>query len=399
MMNHMKVCLVNNLYPPYARGGAEQVVVKTVQGLLVLGHTVVVITTTPYGPEKEVVGDLTIYRYHPKNIFFYTEAHHHHFLARVLWHVIDLFHISSARAVARIIAEEKPDVIHTHNLMGMSFLIPRFIRRLNTRYVHTVHDVQLVEPSGIIRKNQEHSWRYTGFPVRIYSAMVRWLFDSPDVVISPSQFLLKFYESRGFFPRSKRVFLRNPTTSSGQLRTRKSHAGLALLYLGQIEEHKGILFLVKTFLNLITTASVPIALHIAGSGSQLDQVKTLVAGVPQVVVHGKVSRDALPELFAGIDLTVVPSLCYENSPTVIFESFSFGVPVLASNVEGIAELIAEGENGFTFATEDALALTDRLRFCMLHPEALQMMSEKIAQSPLRQTEEEYIGRLLELYGG
>jgi len=45
----MKICIINNLYPPYVRGGAEQVVAKTVQGLLERGHRVVIITSSPAG--------------------------------------------------------------------------------------------------------------------------------------------------------------------------------------------------------------------------------------------------------------------------------------------------------------------------------------------------------------
>jgi glycosyltransferase involved in cell wall biosynthesis len=51
-------------------------------------------------------------------------------------------------------------------------------------------------------------------------------------------------------------------------------------------------------------------------------------------------------LFAICDAVVVPSLCYENSPTVIYESFLAGVPVVASNIGGVGELVKDGENGF-----------------------------------------------------
>ena len=173
----MKVCIINNLYPPYTRGGAEQVVVKTVEGLLLAGHTVVVITTapkttisSPYEGEVRRGSNMpVIYRVTPRNLFFYTDAHQHNFFARLVWHSIDIFHISSMRYVEEILKKEKPDVVHTHNLMGMSFLIPRMIRRLGIRHVHTVHDVQLVEPSGIIRKSKEKTWRYQGFHVQLYS--------------------------------------------------------------------------------------------------------------------------------------------------------------------------------------------------------------------------------------
>jgi glycosyltransferase involved in cell wall biosynthesis len=394
----MNVCVINNLYPPYVRGGAEQVVLKTVEGLLADGHTVTVITTTPQGDYCERVGDrLTICRFRPKNLFFYTDAHLHGVLARVFWHIADMFHIGAAMRVRRILERERPDVVHTHNLMGMSFLIPRVIRSLGIRHIHTVHDVQLVEPSGIIRKKDERSRRYTGRPVRAYSAVMRLLLGSPDVVISPSQFLLNFYESRGFFPRSRRVVLRNPVTSVAAAPARAVLPHIRFLYLGQVEEHKGVVFLAETFLAFLREPGVRAELHIAGTGSQIDRIAAMARGNPQIVLHGKVERSELAALFASADVTVVPSLCYENSPTVIFESFSFGVPVLASNVEGIAELIREGENGYTFATEDAAMLLQKLRWCAAHRAELELLRGKTGSSLTGLSQGEYVNKLLGLY--
>lgn len=389
----MKICVINNLYPPYVRGGAEEVVVKTVQGLLGAGHEVVVITAAPSGRYRERDGRLSIYRYHPANIFFYTDAHKHGTPARMVWHAIDAFHVGAARYAGEALSAEKPDVVHTHNLMGISFLIPWIIRRLSIRHAHTVHDVQLAEPSGIILKARENSWRYTGWPIRAYAWIMRHLMSSPDIVISPSQFLLDFYERRGFFPRSRRVVLRNPAPES-QSRAPREGAGRArFLYVGQIEAHKGVLFLAETFLS----SGINAELHIVGGGTQLERVREMVKNCPRIVIHGKLERGNLPDIFRMADVLVVPSLCYENSPTVIFESFSFGVPVLASRVEGIAELIAEGENGMTFTTEDAASLREKLRWCAEHPGALQAMSQKIVRSKIGLSQKEYIERLLELY--
>ncbi|MEK7623066.1 MAG: glycosyltransferase [Patescibacteria group bacterium] len=429
----MKVCIINNLYPPYTRGGAEQVVVKTVEGLLLAGHTVVVITTapkttfsSPYEGEVRRGSNMpVIYRFTPRNLFFYTDAHQHNFFARLVWHSIDIFHISSMRYVEEILKKEKPDVVHTHNLMGMSFLIPRMIRRLGIRHVHTVHDVQLVEPSGIIRKSKEKTWRYQGFHVQLYSWAMKTLMGSPNVVISPSQFLLHFYEFRGFFPNSKRVVLRNPVTVEVANLPRIPHDGIHFLYLGQIEEHKGIIFLVKTFLGFLNKSKVNkipsprepvpsdsreggqgrvstpvntlVFLHIAGTGSELEHVKQLANNNPNIILHGKVDHNTLPQLFATTDVTIVPSLCYENSPTVIFESFSFGVPVLASNVEGIAELIRERENGLTFATEDQASLMNKLQWCIEHRHELNVMGDKTTRSLTGLSVGEYIKQLLIWY--
>ncbi len=394
----MNICLINNLYPPYARGGAEQVVYKTVQGLAAAGHRVIVITSSPDGETVERDGNVTIYRYPPANLFFYTEARRFGSLARLSWHLIDMFHVPSAAYVQRILEREMPDIVHTHNIMGMSFLIPRMIRRLGLRHIHTVHDVQLVEPSGIILKKKASSRRYTGLATGLYSACMRRLIGSPEAVISPSQFLLDFYEARGFFPHSKRILLRNPVSTLPNIRRDGQRAGTHFLYLGQIEDHKGVLFLLRTFKTFLRErAPCAVQLHIAGTGSRAEDVRRLSGDEPRIVFHGKVERETLPRLFGGVHATIVPSLCYENSPTVIFESFSFGVPVLASRVEGIAELIQEHENGLTFETEDDGQLIEKMAWCVSHPEELARMGRVALQSLTGLSQQEYIGRLAALY--
>ena len=398
-MNTMKICIIENIYPPYDRGGAEQVVYKTVKGLLDAGHEVVIITTCPTGKIVKKEERLTIYRCRPFNIYFYTDANKHNFATRFLWHVIDIFNFPTANWVKNILKKEQPEVVHTHNLMGLSFLIPRVIRRLGLRHIHTVHDVQLVEPSAMILKSKEHDWRYTGAPTKLYTWIMKKLVGSPQVVISPSQFLLDFYRSRGFFQTSRCELVRNPITFDFPAPTKTSNSDdvCRFLYLGQIEKHKGVLLLVEAFQSLFREGRI-CELHIVGSGSIMPEVESLVRGTPQIRIHGRMDRSQIPELFSQTDVTVVPSLCYENSPTVIFESLTCGVPVVASRIEGIAELIQEGENGLTFETEDSASLREKLLWCLEHREQIQHMSTKAVQSVVGLSLREYIERLVVLYG-
>lgn len=397
----MKVCIIENIYPPYDRGGAEQVVEKTVEGLTLRGVAVVILTSTPGSDEVEKRPHCTVYRKRPSNLFFYTDAERHGAISRFFWHLIDMFHFGMARWVRNILEKEQPDVVHTHNLMGLSFLIPRAIRRGGWRHIHTIHDVQLVEPSAMILKQQEHTWRYTGFPTRVYSWITRHLVESPDIVISPSQFLLDFYRSRHFFSKSTCVVLRNPITfrtEQEMKETRKDPARpFRFLYVGQIEKHKGVLLLLEVMSALKKETIPSFELHIVGNGAAMNEVKRRASSMSHVIVHGRVGHNEIPGIFAQMDATVVPSLCYENSPTVIFESLTFGVPVIASNIEGIAELIHEKENGFTFVAGDASSLKEILHWSLLHPDVLFEMRKKSVHSVSGLSQGEYIEKLIALY--
>ncbi|HRH23312.1 MAG TPA: glycosyltransferase family 4 protein [Candidatus Magasanikbacteria bacterium] len=389
----MKICIINNIYPPYHRGGAEQVVVQTVKGLRERGHIVVVITSTPGDDEIEEKDGVKIYRINPKMSYFYTDAHEHGVFSRIRWHVENIWNKRVAARVDEIFAIEKPDVVHTHNLMGLSFLIPKKIRARNIRHIHTIHDVQLVEPSGMILKTKEHSFRYHGPHTWLYSSITKNLFGSPDVVISPSKFLLDFYRDRGFFGNSNCIVIRNPLTFSAEsVYEKKENAKLVLLYVGQIEYHKGITVLIDTVEKL---HSDEFELHIAGGGSLLEEIKKRTEKLPHVHIHGRVEKEKLRELYKTADITVVPSLCYENSPTVIFESFSFHTPVLASKIEGIAELIEEGKNGITCEAGNVNKLAEKIIWSVSHRSELERMRNFIT---IPQTSnKEYITSLEESY--
>lgn len=393
----MKICLISNLYEPYNRGGAEQVVKNTVEGLLERGHEIVVITSRPFRkpPFNDNNGNLRIYRFYPLNFFFYGDDFKHPAWLRFFWHVLDTFNVHSFYIIRRILKQEKPDVVHTHNLKGLGFLIPIVIKSLKLFHVHTLHDVQLVEPSGIIITTQKKSRLYEIFR-QSYEKICRALFGSPQIIISPSKFLLEFYERRGFFPQSRKEVVPNPVLFKEQIIDKRSwQQPLTFLYLGQIEEHKGILFLIESFKKFLASGRQA-RLLVVGSGSKLQEARMLASGMKQIIIKGRVEREDLPKIFAEADLTIVPSLCYENSPTVIFESFSFGVPVLASSIEGVAELIRDGENGLTFAAGDQGSLASKLAFAVQNPEEIGKMRQAALNSVQGRGLGEYLDKLLKM---
>jgi glycosyltransferase involved in cell wall biosynthesis len=327
---------------------------------------------------------------------------------RFFWHIFDVFNKRSYFAIRKILKKEKPDIVMTHNLKGLGYLIPRAIKKSGIKWIHTIHDVQLVEPSGVImsRSSNPPALRATSFIKEVYMRICRWLFDSPDRVVSPSKWLMDFYSEKGFFAKSRKVVMPNPVDiatrnlatrgiATGNLATRDME-DINFLYLGQIEEHKGVLFLIEVFKKFLNQKSEikNLKLLIAGPGSKLEEIKKLAADEPRIKILGRVPHEQIAELLGQADFTIVPSLCYENSPTVITESFSFGVPVITARIGGAAELVREGVNGFIF---EAGSEEDLLR-------ALRLAVEKrndFKKEEIRKTVEEfgvrkYVEKLLNL---
>lgn len=371
----MKICIINNLYPPYNRGGAERVVENQAQEFLAAGHKVFVITSGPLfsslrllhvarGAKMSQLGSKLnlepaipkVYRFFPPNIISYYHLQKLPFLLRALWRLFDTFNIHSYFKIKKILQTEKPDVVCAHNLTGLGLLIPRLIKKLKIKYTQTMHDVVGIRPSGLLLYGQEKENIF----IKLWTKLNRYLYSSPDQVIFPSDWLKKYYEEHKFFPHGQKEVAQNFHLPSANLlsdKKLKSPDKVAFLYIGQVEAHKGILFLIKTLNELRITNY---ELWVIGAGSALKLAKELAKDNPHIKFLGHQPKEKIQEYLKQADYTIVPSLCYEASPTVIFESLSAGVPVIASNLGGIPELIRAGENGYLFEPGNSGALLDIL---------------------------------------
>lgn len=359
----MKICLINSLYKPDKRGGAEVVVENVVNGLIAQGDQPVVIASGGFNnwkslfPRREEVDGAIIYRFFPMNLFWFGNINQQNFWRRLPWHIFDVFNLHAYFAVKKILRQENPDLVLTHNLKGLGYLIPLAIKKLKIKNIHTVHDLQLYTPSGIIIKGKENSWEHQCLFTKIYRAINRRLFSYPTVIISPSKWLMNFYQENKFFVQQKTAVIHNPIeVKITELEidiTETSDSSTHYLYLGQMAEHKGVLFLIEAFREFIkNNPERKVVLHLVGTGKLLEQIKNDYGDNQNLVIHGFVPHEQLGDIFRKINYLIIPSLWYENAPMVIAESFLYGVPVIGANIGGISEMIEEGVNGYLFKAGD-----------------------------------------------
>lgn len=228
---------------------------------------------------QDEVNEVPIYRFTPFNLYYYLNDFKYPGFIRLLWHFFDIFNIFSYWTVKKILLKEQPDVVITHNLMGLGFLIPALLRKLKIKHIHTLHDVQLVTPSGLIIKDKEKSWIHKLFKYLGYIRIMRRLIGSPEIVVSPSKFLRDYYQRSNFFTKSKKIVLPNPIKRVLKIE-KISSFNLELLFLGQINRAKGALELIKSFRRI---KSPHLRLHIVGVGQDLRKAKQLAKGDKRII--------------------------------------------------------------------------------------------------------------------
>ncbi len=407
----MKICLINNLYKPYNRGGAERIIELIACGLQNQGHDVFTITTKSRNAQR--ITHNAQQKIYYINALYYNLAVLPKFL-RLFWHVGDMFDVGSYFRVKSILKKEKPDIVMSHNLKGVGYLIPKAIKYLGIKHVHTLHDIQLLHPSGLMIHNKER--KVDSNLSKMYANICCRLFNSPDTVISPSKWLMKMHVDRGFFKESEKAVIPNPSPPAdakalagkptplplrreGGAEVKSERDKFRFLYVGQIEEHKGVLFLIKVFKMLceeLPDASCGLA--IVGDGSKLKQAKKLAGDNSRVKFLGRVGNKDLLMMMQAYNVLVVPSLCYENSPTVIYEALSAGLPVIASRIGGITELIHKTA-GILFEPDNGGDLMHQMKWVMEHPRELREIGETGKEKVKQFGLEEYINIMLGFRGG
>ncbi len=82
-----------------------------------------------------------------------------------------------------------------------------------------------------------------------------------------------------------------------------------------------------------------------------------IDGTLGVSHRGAYAYEDVRGVMEGMDILIVPSLCYENTPTIIYEALASGTPVIASDQGGMRELIREYDGGWLFPRGNVAALT------------------------------------------
>ncbi len=356
----MKIAIIHSIYRPYTRGGAEVVVENVVTGLKQKGEEVFVVTLG-YENKVEEIDGVKIYRVEHANLFNFIDINSQPAWLRLPWHLIDMFNFSQVGRIERILADEKPDLVLTHNLKGLGYLTCKRIRKLNLKNTHTVHDAQLLHPTGLYDLKKKTS--FSGLAA-IYRIFCRRLFGSPEEVIFPSEYIKNIYDHFKFFPQSQKTVLGNPINLNSSVEIKSDsvcdkNKTLNILFLGQVEEYKGILTLIKAIKNI----SDNYILHVVGSGKALDLAKELAKDLPQIKFYGRVSSEEKEEkIWPQIDLLINPSETPESFGMVVLEAYAHGVPVIASNIGALSELVKEGQTGMLFEAGDAESLKNKIQF-------------------------------------
>ena len=185
-----------------------------------------------------------------------------------------------------------------------------------------------------------------------------------DLFISPSAFLAGKLRDSHLVPSGRLLVSDNgldlTTFGGGYLPARLPQDRLRVGYVGTLAEHKGVHVLIEA-MNGIEDARVSCRVwgDVNAFVEYTERLRRLSTN-PRTLLMGSFHPSRVAEIMASLDLLVVPSLWWENSPLTIHEAALAGIPVVASDLGGMAEYVKPGVTGLLTRAGDVADLRTRI---------------------------------------
>ena len=402
----MRILLVNKYF--YRKGGAETYFFALAEGLRALGHDVAFFSmqhpnnepsywSKYFVSEKDYVGDISAFK-------------------KVQEASTLIYSFEARRKFEALLEEFKPEVIHMNNVhrqLTLSILDAPYLKKHHVPVVYTAHDYILLCPAYTMVNGRgevcdsclDRRFMHATKNVCVKGSRAKSLlasveaeflkyhhsYDKIDAIIAPSEFMKSKLDEGGYAGRT--ITLQNFLTDSQMAmgaRVANTHkfddaqAGARpnVLFFGSLSQEKGILTLVKAFLQAAGLGKgagsetgagaghnevLPDTwdLHIVGDGPEREAIEQLIASAgPQAVsrIHllGYKNGEDLQREVGNARFSVLSSEWRENMPYSGLESLAAQTPIIGARIGGIPELVEEDKTGFTFESGNIADLKDGL---------------------------------------
>jgi glycosyltransferase involved in cell wall biosynthesis len=278
-----------------------------------------------------------------------------------------------------------PDIVHFHHYINFGVEVFAHIRRAlpHAKIVLTLHEyLAICQHYGQMVTKEHYNLCYQATPSRCHDCFpafsktdfvlrklyVQRFFDEVDMFIAPSHFLAERYIAWGL-PLDKITVLENlmPERAPAVLPEVPAAGPLRVGFFGQISALKGIDVIFDAAAMLEKDGVSDISFEIFGdySGQPPEFQKAFLdqrqrAG-SNMRFNGPYDRRRVDRLMQSVDLIVMPSIWWENSPVVIQEALRNRRPVICSDIGGMAEKVRDGIDGFHVPVGNPFALVALLR--------------------------------------
>jgi glycosyltransferase involved in cell wall biosynthesis len=279
-----------------------------------------------------------------------------------------------------LLAVGEYDIVHAHDYK--SNVLARLMRaKYRYRIVATAHGYNATTKRELF-----------------YYRLEQWMFRFADAVVTPTSGMRNFLSQRGIEPARMHV-IRNGIETMGREKMggHERNRKVKLVYVGRLSEEKDL----PNFLgaiSLLRGRGIEVEATIAGDGPERERLAWMIEEMRLggcVTLPGYVTD--VMGLLAGADVLVNPSRT-ECMPNSILEAMWAGVPVVATDVGGVSEMLKDGVEGVLCRAEDSEQLAEAIEKVIGDERYAAALAEKAGQRVMREfTFEGHIKTMVELY--
>lgn len=318
------------------------------------------------------------------------------------------------RTLGDLVRQTGADIVHFHNTFPLlSPAVYSACKQAGAAVVQTLHNYRLMCPNGLLFRDgapcEDCVGRTPPLPgvihgcyggsraqTAVIAAMLTthrlrgtWREDV-DVYIALTEFSRQKLIDGGL-PAAKIAVKPNfldPAPECGPA------GGDFFLFAGRLSPDKGV----GTLLDAWSEQHPPAPLRIAGGGQMLVDVGQAASASTMVEQLGPLDRPDLIEQMRQARMLIFPSQVYENFPVTLAEAFACGLPVIASRVGAMAEIVDDGRTGLHFNPGDPDDLRQKVRWAWEHPDEIdRMAAEARREYETKYTGEENYQQLIAIY--
>jgi glycosyltransferase involved in cell wall biosynthesis len=363
----MKVLLVCAAFPPHGKGGGPAASQTIARSLAEHNDLVVVTVSDTY--EQWQDGKITVKSIGSPNIYWnYWKAHSAP--AKIVWHILENFNPRAFWRILKEIRRERPDVLATVSVENVNVATWLAARLQGIPTVHFIQSYFLVCWRGSMFR-QRKNCNSQCLSCKLVTIGRKSLSVCVDLVAAEADSTLKIHIDHGYF-RGAASFVA-PGMLDGMppmLRTDLPTNGpLRVGYIGLLTYNKGVHVIARAAKKLSSLDQIDIIIAGDGEPAYRDELAAEFEGIPASFTGWVAPAD----FYDKIDVLVIPSLWREPFGRVCIEAFAAGVPVVVSNIGGLATIVQDGRNGFLFDPGDADHLAKILDSLIEHRDQLRSL--------------------------
>lgn len=351
----------------------------------------------PGGEDAVFMEEASLLRQHGHEVVEYRQDNHRlQTLNRVAVAAQTIWSQPVYRALRQLLADLHPDIMHVHNTFVLISPAAYYAsRQAGVPVVQTLHNYRLLCPAATFFRHGQvceaclgktppwpavlHAcYRHSSVQSAVTAAMLtvhrglKTWYTQVDTYIALTEFSRQKF-IQGGLPAEKIVVKPNFVSPDPG---RREGRGRYALFVGRLAAEKGVMTLLQAWQQV---GGVP--LKVVGSGPLLHEVQTFmrVHQLADVELLGQCSAAEVLTVMKEAWFLVFPSEWYETFGRVAIEAFACGVPVLASRLGAMAELVDEGHTGLLFCPGEPGDLAAKVRWAVEHPQAMRRMGAQARQ--------------------